>query len=85
MKGTGAGSAVNAGKGKGGSPIGETTHYKAVVRGDQAVIYLNGLAVLYLKDPDLDSYGQITLVCQSSAAATCEFDNLKFWDLTNLP
>jgi len=85
IKGTGAGSGVVPSRGNGGSPIGETTHYKAVVRGDQAVIYLNGTAILYLKDSDLDSSGQITLGCQSSAIATCEFDNLRFWNLANVP
>ena len=84
VKGTGAGGQVVE-RGRGGSPVGETTHYMAVVRGDEAVIYLNNEAILYLNDPDLDSSGRITFGCESVIEAVCEFDNVKFWDLSNLP
>ena len=84
IKGTNFGGQILK-QGSGGSPIGETTRYKLVVRGTEAVIYLNDDAILYLNDPDLDSSGLINFGCETSIEAICEFDNVKFWDLANIP
>lgn len=84
IKGTNAGGGT-LDRGTGGSPIGETTRYKLVVRGSEAVIYLNDDAILYLNDSDLDNSGMITFGCLTSIEAICEFDNVKFWDLANIP
>jgi len=84
IKGTNSGGQI-LNQGSGGSPVGETTRYKLVVRGVEAVIYLNDDAILYLNDPDLDSSGLITFGCLTSIEAVCEFDNAKFWDLANVP
>ncbi len=57
----------------------------AVVRGVEAVIYLNNEAILYLNDPDLDRSGMTTFGCQSIIETVCEFDNVKYWNLANVP
>ena len=68
------------------SAIGQTTRLMAVVRGDHGVIYINGKPIAYLTDPDLGiSPGAITFHCLSISEAVCEFDNVRFWNLANVP
>ena len=66
--------------------IGETTQFRAIVRGDQGVVYLDGQPIVYLNDADLGLLaGAIQFHCLSSAEGVCEFDNVKFWNLANVP
>ena len=67
------------------NPIGEVTRFRAIVRGDQAVIYMDGQPIVYLNDPDLGLLaGAITFHCLSSSEGVCEFDNVKFWNLASV-
>jgi len=43
------------------------------------------LMVAYIQDPYLDSAARIVWGCTSSSEAVCEFDDVKFWNLANLP
>lgn len=69
------------------SPIGETNHILIVVRGPRLAIYLNDLPVAYIEDQDLDApYGkELTFNCGGQADMVCEFDNVKLWNLENVP
>ncbi|MEK7328935.1 MAG: hypothetical protein AAB217_27130 [Chloroflexota bacterium] len=50
-----------------------------------AAVYLNGTPVAYFEDADFDTSGNTMLGCQSLGQAVCEFDNVKFWNLANVP
>jgi TolB protein len=67
------------------SPFGEPTHILIVARGPRAAVYLNWMPVAYFDDPDFDTSGGTGLFCQSLGQAVCEFDNVKFWNLANVP
>jgi hypothetical protein len=67
------------------SPLGEWTQIMIVARGPQAAFYLHGVPVAYFKDADFDRSGQTVLHCQSILQAVCEFDNVQFWNLANVP
>lgn len=67
------------------SPFGETTQIMIVARGSRAAIYLNDTPVAYFEDTDFDTSGGTGLFCQSLGQAVCEFDNVEFWDLANVP
>jgi hypothetical protein len=67
------------------SPFGETTRIMIVARGPYAAIYLNDTPVAYFEDTDFDTSGGTGLFCQSLGQAVCEFDNVKFWNLVNVP
>ena len=67
------------------SPFGEKTRIMIVARGPRAAIYLNGTPVAYFEDADFDTSGGTGLFCQSLGQAVCEFDNVKFWNLNNVP
>jgi len=57
-----------------------------VARGPQAAVYLNGTPIAYLKDADFDRRSdQTVLHCESILQAVCEFDNVQFWNLDNVP
>lgn len=66
------------------NPIGEITRVIIVAQGRQCAIYLNGMAVAYFEDSDFNTSGQTLLFCSASSQTVCEFDNVRFWDLTNL-
>jgi hypothetical protein len=66
------------------SPIGEFTRVMIVTRGVQSAIYLNDAPIAYLEDPDFDTSGEIMLFCTSISTTVCEFDNVKFWNLTKV-
>lgn len=66
------------------SPVGQFTQVLVIVRGDQAAIYLNGQPVAYYQNSLLDNSGTMTFICWANAEATCEFDNIKLWDLKNV-
>jgi len=67
------------------SPFGITTNIMIVARGPRAAIYLNDMPVAYLEDADFDTSGGTGLFCQSLGQGVCEFDNVKFWNLNNVP
>ncbi|HKZ70391.1 MAG TPA: hypothetical protein VJ020_09945, partial [Anaerolineales bacterium] len=67
------------------SPFGETTRIMIVARGPRAAVYLNDTPVAYFEDADFDTSGGTGLFCQSIRQAVCEFDNVKFWNLNNVP
>jgi len=74
------------GKGSGdASPLGEATRIIIVARGPHVAIYLNGAPVAYLDDADFDTSGQTLLICMSTSQTVCEFDNVQFWNLANVP
>jgi hypothetical protein len=81
-----AGQQPNLAGGQGNvSPFGETTRIMIVARGPRAAIYLNGTPAAYFEDADFDTSGGTGLFCQSLGQAVCEFDNVKFWNLNNVP
>ena len=67
------------------SSFGESTRVMIVARGPQAAIYLNGIPAAYFEDAGFDTSGGTGLFCQSPGQAVCEFDNVKFWNLANVP
>jgi two-component system response regulator MtrA len=67
------------------SPFGETTRIMIVARGPHAAVYLNDTPVAYFDDADFDTSGGTGLFCQSLGQAVCEFDNVKVWNLANVP
>jgi hypothetical protein len=73
-------------EGKGNvSPPGEATQVTIVARGPEVAIYLNGTPVFYAEDADLDVAGRAYMMCHSLSETACEFDNVEFWDLANVP
>ena len=78
------GTFIAAGAG-GVSPLGQVTRMLAVFSGDQAIIYLNGRPIFYMNDEHLDSRSKTQLRCTSKSESVCEFDNVRYWDLANLP
>jgi hypothetical protein len=67
------------------SPLGKWTLITIVARGPRAAVYLNGMPVAYFEDADFDKLGGTSLQCISIRQAVCEFDNIKFWNLANVP
>jgi dipeptidyl aminopeptidase/acylaminoacyl peptidase len=67
------------------SPFGEATRIVIVAHGPRAAIYLNNAPVAYFEDADFDTSGGTGLFCQSLGQALCEFDNVRFWNLANVP
>jgi hypothetical protein len=55
-----------------------------IVRGSQAGFYVAESPVFYFEDPNLADIGEYNVVyfrCDDS----CEFDNVKFWNLDKVP
>jgi predicted Ser/Thr protein kinase len=72
-------------EGKGNvSPPGETTQITIVARGPKVAIYLNGTPVFHTEDAALDVAGRAYMMCHSLSETVCEFDNVKFWDISDL-
>jgi hypothetical protein len=70
------------------SPPGEWTHIVVIARGSQIAIQVNGTPVAYYDDPDFvmrDNAFSNFLYCGGNAPTLCEFDNVKFWDLSWVP
>lgn len=69
------------------SPIGETNHILIVARGPQLAIYLNDVPVAYVEDQELDvAHGKsLSFNCGGRPDMVCEFDNIKLWNLDNVP
>jgi hypothetical protein len=66
-------------------PVGETTHVVIVAKGPQLAVYLNHIPVAYVRDQVLDVSHQMTFGCHGEIDAICEFDNVKAWNLDNVP
>jgi Tol biopolymer transport system component/predicted Ser/Thr protein kinase len=66
-------------------PLGEWMRITIVARGPRAAVYLNDAPVAYFEDADFDRSGRTVLKCTSIHQAVCEFDNVKFWNLENVP
>ena len=67
------------------SPLGEITRIVVVTRGPRAAFYLNETPMAYFEDADFDTAGMIMLWCMSPGQVVCEFDNVRFWNLDNVP
>ena len=69
------------------SPIGETNHILIVARGPQLAIYLNGVPVAYVEDQEIDVAWTkaLSFNCGGQPDMVCEFDNVKLWNLDNVP
>jgi hypothetical protein len=67
------------------SPIGDTTQVTVITRGSRFALYLNQIPVGYFDNKNLDITGRTIFHCISDSPAVCEFDNIKFWNLANLP
>ena len=65
------------------SPLGESTRITIVVRSPGWAVYFNGAPTAYLVDPNLATpMGNVHFDCGSPE---CEFDNVKVWNLDNVP
>ncbi len=69
------------------SPMGETNHILIVVRGLSLAIYLNDLPLAYVEDQEIDVawVKALSFNCGGQADMVCEFDNVKLWNLENVP
>lgn len=68
------------------SPLGEVTKVMVIVLDDRAALYLNDKPIAYYQDSDLDNSWVMFISCDSRGTETiCEFDNVKFWSLKNVP
>jgi hypothetical protein len=67
------------------SPVGETTYMTIITRGSRFALYLNQTAAGYFDNEKFDNAGQTFIHCTSVSPAVCEFDNVKFWNLTDIP
>ena len=56
-----------------------------VARGSRTAIYFNGMPIAYIEDDNFDTSGKTLLMCASTSQTVCEFDNVKFWDISDLP
>ena len=74
-------------EGSGGSvrPIGETNHILVIARGPRFAFYLNDVLVAYFEESHLDAAHQIGFRCSALPEMVCEFDNVRFWNLDNVP
>ncbi len=70
------------------NPPGEWTHIVVIARGSQVAIYINGAPAAYYDDPDFEMENNAFsnfLACGGNAPTVCEFDNIKFWNLSWVP
>jgi Tol biopolymer transport system component len=67
------------------SPLGEATRVTIVARGTRCAIYLNDTPVVYFEEPDFYTASGTLFFCDSNSPAVCEFDNVKLWNLDNVP
>jgi serine/threonine protein kinase len=66
-------------------PIGEVTKITIVVRGSRFALYIGPTPIAFFDDKNLDNAGITYMHCNSVSEASCEFDNVKFWNLANIP
>ena len=67
------------------SPIGEMTHVVIVARGPQLALYLESVPVAYVRDQVLDVPHDTWFNGEGQPDQVCEFDNVKAWNLDNVP
>jgi len=74
-------------EGSGGSvrPIGEANHIRIIARGPRFAFYLNDVLLAYFEESHLDAVHQIGFRCNALPEMVCEFDNVKFWNLDDVP
>ena len=66
-------------------PDADTNQIRIVGRDNQFAVYIDGMPVFYLQD-DLNPDGEIELWLDSTdGPVTIEYDNVKFWNLDNVP
>jgi len=66
-------------------PIGEPTSVVIVVRGPQLAVYLSHVPVAYVRDQVLDLPHDTWFMCEGLPDTVCEFDNVRVWNLDNVP
>lgn len=57
---------------------------RVIGRGSQFAVYINETSVFYLED-DLNPSGEIDLLLTAGGLVTVEYDNVKLWNLDNVP
>ena len=67
------------------SPIGEINHILVVARGPRVAFYLNDVPVVYVEDNDFDVAHDVWFMCNGQPDIVCEFDNIKIWNLEDMP
>jgi hypothetical protein len=67
------------------SPVGKITHITIITRGPRFALYLNQTPIGFFDNSNFDNAGRTRIACSSSTPAVCEFDNVKFWNLANIP
>ena len=67
------------------SPVGKITHITIITRGTRFGLYLNQIPTGFFDNSDFDNAGKTQFRFTSSSPAVCEFDNVKFWNLANIP
>jgi serine/threonine protein kinase len=67
------------------SPTGEMTRVVIVARGPQLAVYLNDVPLAYVRDQVLDVSHDTWFNCDGLPNAVCEFDNVRAWNLENVP
>ena len=66
-------------------PVGMTMHTTIIVRGSQFAWYIGQTPMAFFEDIHLDNSGETFFHCSSISPAECEFDNIKYWNLANIP
>jgi hypothetical protein len=76
----------NDGSGDNGviGPLGKTMHITIITRGSWFALYINQIPVTFINNSHLDNAGKNNFNCVSFSPAECEFDNVKFWNLTGM-
>jgi hypothetical protein len=67
------------------SSVGETTQITMITQGSRFALYLNQTPMGFFEDRNLDNAGKTIFHCMTVSPAVCEFDNVKFWNLANIP
>lgn len=62
---------------------GQKTQIMVIVKDSQVAFYINGVPVAYQEIPILSDYKKSER--QFGCSGTCYFDNVKFWNLDNIP
>jgi hypothetical protein len=66
------------------SPIGETMRVTIIVQGSRLAMFGNQVPMDFIEDAYLDNPGRNFFSCYSFSPAVCEFDNVKFWNLSKI-
>lgn len=66
-------------------PGGKPVQITIIVRGSRYALYLDQTPMSFFEDSNLDNPGATYFHCESVSPAVCEFDNVKYWNLANIP